>query len=504
MRQKSDLHRYQNDAVTWLYEHDHALALMPVGAGKSITTLTVLQELLADKVITRPLVFAPLRVAELVWPTERFQWAHTAGMEMVLWGGSPQGWPDSLWKQSRLLWGQRTSAESRLPKIIDVRKRRELEAKLKAIIAEEKRINKEIQRTTPPACVHVTSYENALWFCELYAPGESPFDAFIFDEIGRLKNPKSPRYKALRKHTKLAKIVYGLNATPAPEGLMDLFTQVTLVDGGKLFGPSFYKWRDKFFVPADYQAYNFRPQIGAPALIMKDLNTLAFKVDEADLAYQRSMQHSHIKVELPANARALYGDMEKHMAVAIEGKEDIVAMSAAAASMKLRQLANGFIYDEDKKPTIVHSEKQNALADLLDDMNREPLLIAYEYAEDLEAIRRVWKSIPYLGQGVSGAVAAENVDKWNRRQIPTMALHKASAGHGLNLQAGGSHVCWYALPWDLEGWLQLNGRVDRQGQTRACYSHAIIATDTIDERVWEALTMKDANQNEVIRAIRRI
>ena len=146
----------------------------------------------------------------------------------------------------------------------------------------------------------------------------------------------------------------------------------------------------------------------------------------------------------------------------------------------------------------------HAVSDLIDYMGREALLIAYEFGVDLESIRRVWKGIPYLGQGVSSVTAAENVDKWNRRQFPAMALHKASAGHGINLQAGGSHVCWYALPWDLEGWLQLNGRVDRQGQTRACYSHAIIARNTIDERVWEALTRKDTDQAAVIAAIRRV
>ncbi len=480
------------------------MALCPVGAGKTAIAWTAIAELMDAGHIERPIVFAPLRVAQLVWAQERDQWTHLKGRPVVLWSGEPAGWADSLWRDSRLTWGTRKYLESRIPSTIDVRKRRELEDRLEKANRLERELNKKIRRAEPPKAVHITSYENALWFCELYTPGESPFDMFLFDEVGRLKNPKSPRFKELKKHTRDAKMVVGLNATPAPEGLLDLYAQVTVVDGGKLFGKSFYAWRQKFFAPIDYQAYNWRPQLGAPALIMKDLNTLAFRVDEADLSYQKTMQHNQIAIELPASARSLYADMEKRMAVELEGRDDIVAMSAAAASMKLRQLANGFIYDEAKKPVIVHSEKQHALADLLDDMGREPLLIAYEFGEDLDAIRRVWKNIPYLGQGISATVAAENVDKWNRRQFPAMALHKASAGHGLNLQAGGSHVCWYCLPWDLEGWLQLNGRVDRQGQTRATYSHSIIARDTIDERVWEALTMKDANQQEVIRAIRKI
>lgn len=505
MRDKSSLHKYQNDAVTWLYEHDAALALMPVGAGKSITTLTAIQELMADGVVKRPLVFAPMRVAELVWPVERFQWEHTKDMEMVLWSGPPANWPDSLWKQSRLLWGSRVSAESRLPKIVDVRRRRELEAKLKDLVAKERRINKEINRTEPPPCIHVTSYENAMWFCDLYKPGESPFDAFIFDEIGRLKNPKSPRYKALRKHTKLAKVVYGLNATPAPEGLMDLFTQVQLVDGGKLWGSSFYKWRDRFFVPEGYMGYTFRPQLGARDLILKDLNTIAFRVDEADLSYQKTMQHSQIEVELPPKARAAYADMEKRMAIEIEGREDdLVAMSAAASSMKLRQITSGFVYDEDGKPIILHEEKMHALSDLIDDMGREPLLISYEFSEELDMIRRVWKNAPYLGQGVSSTTAAEHVTKWNKRELPVLALHWASAGHGLNLQAGGSHIAHVSLPWSLEGFQQMCGRIDRQGQTRMCYGHSIVARNSADQRVWEALTLKDAEQRDVIAAIRKL
>lgn len=504
MRTTSDLHPYQQAAIDWIFEHDRSMALCPVGAGKTIIAWTAIAELMDSGFIERPIVFAPMRVAQLVWAQERSQWAHLKGRPVVEWGGEPAAWAPSPWQMSRQLWGSRVHLESRMAKIVDVRKRREAEDKLAALVKQEKLVNKQIRQAQPPKALHITSYENLPWWCELYAPGENPFDMLVLDEVGKLKNPKSPRYKALKKQTPSMKIVAGLNATPAPEGLLDLYAQVTVIDGGKLFGKSFYAWRDKFFVPADYQGFSFRPQIGAPALIMKDLNTLAFKVDEADLRYQKSMQHNQIAVELPAKARTLYADMEKRMAVEIEGRDDIVAMSAAAASMKLRQLANGFIYDEAKQPIIAHTEKQDALSDLLDDMAREPLLIAYEFGEDLEAIRRVWKNIPYLGQGVSATTAAENVDKWNRRQFPAMALHKASAGHGLNLQAGGSHVCWYCLPWDLEGWLQLNGRVDRQGQTRACYSHAIIARDTIDERVWEALTMKDANQQEVIRAIRKL
>lgn len=504
MRTLKDLHEYQQNAIGWLFEHDRSLALMPVGAGKTVVTMTALQELMEGKWIERPLVFAPMRVAENVWPYEGKEWAHLKDLPIVCWGGAPENWPDSIWRRSRELWGQRTNAEARLPKIVDTIKRRAFEAKLGELVAEERRVNKEARKTEPPNVIHVTSFENLLWVTDLYPPGESPFDAWIFDEIGRLKNPKSPRYKAARKHTVDVPIVIGLNATPAPEGFEDLFAQVSIVDNGKLWGKSYFQWRQKYFTPVDYMGFAWRLQLGAKDLLLKDLNTLAFKVDEEQLAYQRNMSHSQIIVDLPASARAAYRGMEKRMAVEIEGKEDVVAMSMAAASMKLRQLANGFVYDDGGKAHILHEEKAHALADLIDDMGREPLLVAYEFTEDLDAIRRVWKNVPYLGQGISSAAARNTIDRWNRRETPVLALHWQSAGHGLNLQAGGSHIAWWALPWALEGYHQLNGRVDRQGQTRACFGHHIISRDTIDQRVSDALTQKAVAQDDIIRAIRAL
>lgn len=506
LRTIDQLHPYQQAAIDFLYEHNAALALMPVGAGKTVTTMTALKELMDDGVVRCPIVFAPLRVAQLVWPTEGAQWDHLKDIEMVCWGGEPRSWPDSSvpWRTSRILWGQRTNAENRLPGIRDPRKRRVLEDRSKQVTETERKLNKVLRKVRPPNKIHVTSYENLSWICELYEPGESPFDCWVFDEIGKLKNPKSPRYKAVRKHTAKASMVWGLNATPAPEGLLDLFAQVNVVDGGKLWGGSYYAWRQKYFMPADYMGYTWTPQYMSEQRLLDDLNTLAFRVDERQLAYQSTISHSQIVVELPPKARAAYDEMEKKMALAIEGREDIVAMSAASASMKLRQITNGFIYDETGHAEILHEEKQHALADLIDSMGREPLLCIYEFAQDLEAIRRIWKNVPYLGQGLSSVAAADTINRWNKRELPVMALHPLSAGHGVNLQAGGNHVCWYSIPWSLESYLQANGRVDRQGQKRACFGHHIIALDSKDQDVSNALMEKDVTQARIIEAIRRV
>ena len=504
MRRYEDLHGYQQSAIDFIYEHDRSMALLPVGAGKTAIAWTAMAELMDAGEIERPIVFAPMRVAQLVWAQERNQWQHLSGRPVVLWGGEPAAWADSPWKTSRQLWGSRQYLESRISKVVDVRKRREFEQKLADMVTNERKVNKTVRATVPPKAVHVISYENLTWLCELYAPGESPFDCWIFDELGKLKNPKSPRYKAVRKHTKEAKMVVGLNATPAPEGLLDLYSQVTIVDGGKLFGKSFYQWRQKYFVPSDWQGYSWRPQIGGAELILKDLNTIAFRVDETDLSYQKSMQHNQIEVDLPEKARAAYDDMAKRMAVELEGRDDLVAMSAAASSMKLRQITSGFLYDEDGKAIVLHEEKINALSDLIDSMGKEPLLVAYEFGQDLEMMRKIWRNIPYLGQGLPAAKAQENVDRWNKRELPVMALHWLSAGHGVNLQAGGSHLCFFNLPWALDGWVQTCGRIDRQGQTRACYSHSIIARDSMDQKVWSALTDKDEAQKKLIEGVRKL
>lgn len=513
MRRYEDLDDLQQKAIDALYNNDERLALLETGFGKTVVSLTAGEELRAAGVIKRPIVFAPLRVATNTWPNERHEWEHLENVPMVEWGGPPEEWAPSLWRTSRELYGSRLYYEARRPKIVDVRKRRDMGAKLAAVAAEEKRVNKEIQRTEPPEAWHIASFENIEWFCELYKPGESPFDLFVIDETGRVaRNPKSPRYKALVKHMPKAKIRWGLNATPAPEGAEDLFGQVQIVCGPSLWGKSFYQWRQRYFAPADHMGYSWRLQIGAFPLLMNDLNKVAFRAPAT--AYAKSYTPREIVVDLPPKARAAYDDMEKQMAVEIAeiraGNTEalIVAMSEAAASQKLRQITQGYLYEIDEKGRRIvhhmHDEKTNALADLLDSMGREPLLIGFQFDEDLENIRKVFKNVPYIGQGVSSAVANENIARWNKRELPAMAVHANSASHGLNLQYGGHHICHLALPWGLDPYKQLNERLDRRGQTHPVYGHHIVARDSKDQDVSQGLMEKDVDQTRLIAAIRAI
>lgn len=513
MRKYEDLDDLQQKAIDALFENDERLALLETGFGKTVVAMTAGEELRAAGVIKRPLVFAPLRVATATWPNERREWEHLQHVEMVEWGGPPDEWAPSLWRTSRELYGSRLYYESRLPKVEDVRKRRVMQEKLAAIITAERKVNKQIRAAEPPEAWHVTSMENLEWLLDLYEPGESPFDLWIVDETGRIaRNPKSPRYKALKKHMPKAKIRWGLNATPAPEGCEDLFGQVQIVAGKRLWGGSFYQWRQKYFAPADYMGYSYRLQLGAFDLLMTDLNKVAFRAPAT--SYGKTYTPREITVDLPEKARAAYDDMAKQMAVELDtlkadGEGDIiVAMSEAAASQKLRQILQGYLYEIDKNGRRIvhhmHDEKTNALAELLDSMGKEPLLIGFQYDEDLENIRKVFKNVPYIGQGVSSAVANDNITRWNKRELPAMAVHANSASHGLNLQYGGHHICHLALPWGLDPYKQLNERIDRRGQTHLVYGHHIVARDSKDQDVSAALMTKDEAQNRLIAAIRKL
>lgn len=513
LRPYSAIDDLQQKAIDALYENDERLALLETGFGKTLVAMTAGEELRAAGVVKRPIVFAPLRVAQNTWPAERGEWQHLQHVPMVEWGGEPANWAPSLWRDSRVLYGQRLWLEQRLPKAVDVRKRREMEDKLAGIAKEERAVNKAILKTEPPEAWHVTSFENVEWFCDLYAPGESPFDLWIIDETGRVaRNPKSPRYKALRKHMPKAGTRWGLNATPAPESAADLFGQVQLIAGDRLWGKSFYQWRQRYFAPADYQGYTWRLQIGAFDLLMKDLNTVAFRAPAT--AYTKNATTREIEVTLPHKARAAYEEMEKTMAVELKALDTgdeldpVVAMSEAAASQKLRQIVQGYLYEttEDGRRVVhhMHDEKTEALAELIDSMGREPLLVGYQFDEDLENIRKIWKNVPSLGQGVSAADATSHIDRWNKRELPVLALHPNSASHGLNLQYGGHHIAWMALPWSLDGYKQTVERLDRRGQTQPVYSHHILARDTIDQKVSAALVEKDDAQNKLIAAIRKL
>ena len=428
------LHAYQDRAVTRFYEYPESIAVMPMGSGKTVVALSALNELFRDGALRRALIVAPLRVATIVWPDELNKWrAVLPYIFMQVIKGNAQ---------------QRLNA-----------------------------------MTDQFPNVHVINYENLPWFMEKKPKWFHP-DVVIFDEITRLKNPKSKRAKAIYKWLEGIPAVWGLTGTIATHGHKDLFMPAKLVTRSKLWGKSFYAWQQQHFEKHAFKEYEWNLKDGHDKIIEDEFATIAFTVDENDMPELPEMIIDPIWIELPPLAVAKYRDMQRDYM--LEDKRTIVAANAGAMTMKLRQIAQGFIYSQDDlKKTVaymIHDAKLEALKELVANMNGKPLLVAYDFQEDLQRITQTFKC-PYIGAGIDEKQSKLLVDRWNGGKLPVLAVHPASAGHGLNMQAGGNHVCWYGLIWSLEYFQQLVARLRRQGQkANKVWNHIIMARNvTIDQ-----------------------
>lgn len=503
-------------------------------SGKTIIGMTALQELMADGHIHRPLVLAPLRVAEITWPDEHDLWEHTRKMPLFTMTGGGDGWHDAPLGDARFIYGIRLAAERRL----DWLKRKELAEtdtyKLRSIKNEKTELaqilisHKEEEfefvralRTHEPApgC-YVMNYENIEWLTTHFKPGKLPFDAILFDELDRLKNHRGTRFKEIRKHAKLMALRQGMSGTPAPEGMLDLFGQVMMLDGGRTWGKNHDKWKRRYFMPTDYMNYDWVLQPGAQKRMYQDIAHLTFRVPEEDLTYRPGMQFNPIYVKLDDSSMKKYRKMERELAVALKEKSDtakamfdiegedpdiVIASNAAVASGKMRQIIQGFLYREDGTAAELHLVKLKALIELIEARQGAPVLLAYEFQEDLRRFQKRWPGIPYLGSGVSSRKARQVITDWNAGKIRVLPIHPASAGHGLNLQHGGSHIIWYNVPWARAYFDQTNARIDRQGQTRKCFGHLIMAKGTIEETaVWPSLQDKGREQATFVQMVRSV
>lgn len=535
LRNIDDFHDYQHRGVDRFYENDEAYGILPMGAGKTIIGLTAIQELLNDNVIERALVLAPLRVAEITWPDEQQLWEHTRDMPFFAIPGNGDGWADDLLGDARFIHGIYKSARNRFDHLEDRKlvetdkyKLRGIHNKISALLPDmvswkdrERELICKLKNYTPPKGLYVTNYENIEWLTDHFKPGDMPFDMILFDELDRLKNRKGTRFKAIYKHARLMKIRLGMSGTPAPEGMMDLFGQIMMLDCGKTWGKNHDKWRRKYFFPTDYMNHDWALQPGAQQRMYDDIAHLTFKVAEEDLTYKPGMQFNPVFVRLDEKSRKTYRQMEEQLAVALkdekdaakailtmEGEEDpdvVIASNAAVASGKMRQIIQGFLYREDGTVAEIHQLKMRALIELIESRQGNPTLVAYEFQEDLRRFQKKWPGIPYLGSGVSAKKARQIVTDWNAGRIPVLPLHPASAGHGLNLQYGGSHIVWYNVPWAQAYFSQTNARIDRQGQTRKCFGHLIMAKGTIEETaVWPSLQEKGREQQTFIDMVRSV
>jgi hypothetical protein len=430
-RPKSDLRAYQNRVVTRFYESAGVLAVLKMGAGKTISALTAIRELIDDGEIRHALVIAPKRVAELVWKQEAEAWEHTSGLAVRVLTGTP---------------AQRSAALG----------------------------------LSGAGDVTVCGIDNAQWLVEQLEklPPDHPiFDLLVLDETSKFKDPKSKRAKALRGLIERFKNVWGLTGTPRPNSLLDLWGPMQLITRKKLWPRSFYKWqRDHFFMPDPY-GYDWAVLPGHAETIMAEAAPWTMTLDDADMPELPQLSILLEPVELPPAAREAYDSMEKRLFTG-----DVVAVNSAVAVGKLAQIANGFIYGGDSPyPVKLHDAKRDWLEEKKEALGGEPAILVYEYIEDARLIGEVFGDPPVLGRGSSEKDARLAVEMWNRRQGQYLVIHPAAAGHGLNLQAGGSRMLWISPPWSAEMWDQTIARLHRPGQADHVMVHVCCATDTIDD-----------------------
>ena len=438
-------HDYQNFATEFILSHPIAAVLLEMGLGKSVITLTALYDLCLDSFLIRKvLVVAPLRVARDTWPSEIKKWDHLNGLTYSVAVGS--------------------------------------EAERKAALMKT-------------ADLYIINRENVDW---LVTKNGLPFDydMIVIDELSSFKSWRAKRFKSLLKVRPCVKRIVGLTGTPSSNGLMDLWAQFRLLDLGQRLGRYITRYREAFFVPDKRNGqviFSYKPRKGAEEEIYKRISDITISMKSCDYLKLPDCIINEVPVIMDDKEMAVYDTFREDMVAQIKG-EEIDAANAAVLSGKLLQMANGAVYDENKNVHLIHDRKLDALEDLIEGANGKPVLIAYWYQHDAERIKARFP--------VREIKTSKDIEEWNEGKIPAAIIHPASAGHGLNLQAGGSTLIWFSLTWSLELYQQTNARLHRQGQKDTVVIHHIIAKGTIDEDVMSALRKKEKTQSALIDAVK--
>jgi hypothetical protein len=452
------LRSYQQRAATWLYERDAAVLVAPLGAGKGAAALTAAAELIRDGLRRHMLVIAPKLVATTVWPQEVAAWAHLRHLRIAVLEGDPQRRRDIL------------------------------------SVAAERDIT-------------VIGIDLVPWLVDELAavPTDHPlFDILVIDETSRLKDPSGKRARALLKIAGRFNTRWGLTGTPRPNSAMDLFQPAAIITDGALWGRAFIPWQKRHFRPRDPFGREWKPLPGAEDKIAAEFGTLAMMVADADMPDLPPLNVVVTPVKLPDDVMAIYATMQRELFAAIE-ERSIEAVSPLVATGKCAQIANGFLYDEgNEDPVTVHPVKIDWLRELVESLDGEPLLIAYEFIEDLRTIRRAFGAVPALGGPTPAHEAQRLIEAWNAGTLPLLALHPAAGAHGLNLQFGGSRMAWLSPTWSAELHEQAIARIYRPGQTRHVTIHVCVATGTVDEMKRDRVLGKISAQDAFRRHLERV
>jgi len=436
-------HDYQQYAIDFIESHKTSAVLLDMGLGKTVITLTALNNLLFDYFeISRVLVIAPLRVARNTWPQEIGKWEHLNHIRYSV-----------------------------------------------AVGTEKERL----QALRQQASLYIINRENVPWLVE---KTDFTYDAIVIDELSSFKNWSSKRFKALMKVRPLAKRVIGLTGTPSGNGLMDLFAEFKVLDMGQRLGRFITKYRQDYFVPDKRNGqvvFSYVPLPGAEERIYEKIADITISMKAADHLRMPELIESEYSVRMDEEEKKMYAEMCEQLVLQMKGDE-VTAANAGVLSGKLVQMANGAVYTDDGATLHIHDRKLDALEDIIESMNGKPLLVAYWFRHDAE---RIEKRVPCVRLDTD-----ETIARWNRGEIPVALIHPASAGHGLNLQSGGSTLVWFGITWSLELYQQTNARLYRQGQTGTVVIHHIITAGTMDENVMQALERKDKTQTALIDAVK--
>jgi SNF2 family DNA or RNA helicase len=435
---RADLHPYQTRAIDFILDKKKCCLWLGLGLGKTTTTLTTIADGLASGEMRKVLIVAPLRVANSVWAQEADKWEHLKHLKFSICTGNP--------------------AERRA-----------------AIKAE--------------ADVYVINRENIAWLVK-EVKSSWIWTTVVLDESSSFKSSKTQRFKALKAISPALKYLVLLSATPTPNGLKDLWSQVYLIDRGKRLCKNMTAFWARFYTQIGFGGYIYELKPGSEEKIHELVADVSISMEAEDYLELPKRIELFEEVTLPPDVMKKYEALKKDFLITINETE-IDVISAAVLGNKLLQIANGFLYDADKTTHRMHMAKANALLDVLE-ITQEPVIIAYNYKADLELLL---ESIP--GAKVLDA-DPETIEAWNRGEIKVLLAHPASAGHGLNLQDGGSFIIWYGLTWSLELYQQFNGRLDRQGQTKPVRVMHIVAKDTMDTKVLDAIAAKATTQKDLI------
>ena len=413
-----------------------------MGLGKTVITLSAISDLLYLGEVTKVLVIAPLRVAQSTWPDECAKWDHLKGL--------------------------------RISKILGSAKER-----IAGVAAE--------------ADIYIINRENTGWLVNNYI-NKWPFGMLVIDELSSFKSSGSNRFRALRKVIPFFKKIVGLTGTPAPNSLIDLWPQLYLLDKGLRLGKTMTSYKQQYFNPGrrnGYIVYDWKLKDGSAAAIHNKIGDICVSMKSEDYLKMPGRIDNIISVKMPDKIKDAYKKLEKELIL----DDDITAANAAVLTNKLLQICNGAIYDDMHNVVELHDEKLKALEDVIEAANGKPVLIFYSYKHDLSRIQKYIK-------GSKKLEGPEDIKNWNEGKILVLLAHPASAGHGLNLQQGGSIIIWFGLTWSLENYLQANARLHRQGQKETVIVHHIIAKNTVDEDVLKALQRKEINQDALLKAIK--